>query len=135
MAQEYEYELEQGESFYREFVLRDEAGEFEDLTDATVSIKTSDGIISSEIAVTKTGNPGSIDLFAPSTTTEVWPVGVYDVHLHITWFPVVTVDVEHIATIRMTVREAVGGALAPDGGIQGGFADTDFTALVDGGMA
>lgn len=107
MAQEYEYELYQGEAFYREFVLRDEAGEYEDLSTATPSVQISDGITEADITVAITGEPGSIDLTALAAVTAIWPVGVYNIQLLLTWSPVITVDVEHILTIRLTVREAL----------------------------
>lgn len=134
MAQEYEYELYQGEAFYREFVLRDEAGEYEDLTNATVRITSSDGLVTTDFTVEKTGDPGAISITSLSTLTEIWALGVYDIHLLITWAPVVTIDVEIVVRVRLTVREALIETVHVDG-IQGGVAPTDFTNVLDGGTA
>ena len=134
MAQEYEYELFQGEAFYREFVLRDEAGEFEDLSNATVSIDASPGLTSTDFIVQKTGDPGAISINSPSNATAVWPIGVFDIHLKITWSPVDTVDVELIVIVRITIRQALVETVIVDG-IQGGVASTDFSNVLDGGIA
>ena len=107
MTEIYQMELYQGEAFYREFVLRDEAGEYEDLTNATPSVQISSGITEANITVAKTGEPGSISLSSLAAVTALWPAGTFDIQLILTWSPVETVDVEQIVAIKLTVKEAI----------------------------
>ena len=107
MSRDYEHSIFQGETLYIEFVLRDEAGEYEDLSTATPSVITSAGLDDGDIVVAKTGGSGSIDITALAADTECWPVGVYNIQLILTWNPIVTIGVEKAVGVRLTVKEAL----------------------------
>lgn len=103
----YIIEITQGETLFREIVVKDEGGTPVSLTGATPSVVTSRAISDTDFTITKPGETGYLELRADRDQTSLWPDGQHTLQVWLDWGPSADVEHEIILEVTIAVRSAL----------------------------
>jgi hypothetical protein len=103
----YIIEITQGETLFREIVVKDEGGTPVSLTGATPSVVVSGGIPDTDFTITKPGEVGYLELRAAGNETGLWPQGHSTLQVWLDWGPSADIENEIILEVTIAVRSAL----------------------------
>lgn len=93
--------IKQRETFVLEMILKDEAGNVEDLTSDTAYVEVGAPLDAADFEIDVTDEEGRIVITVPDEATEGWPVGKFRINV---WLLYLTGEREVVLPIDLTVE-------------------------------